>query len=245
MKTLKLTPVLLALFISSLMPALGQQETDKRKQEEAMKKHQERVTVITKSQKDLEKAMAESIATQEKALNTKKELGIMGDEQFLQQAAALQDYKMKLDELKSTGDNWGSSTYYGISPKMKFQNGAFEMAEPYSIFSADRENSSLSISKTLEDVTFTTDFKYDVKEGSSRISFFVTGSLKVGELKIVMKKPDESTFQEITISPLADVNWNQQFKWDEENAEEYLGTWMISISAAKANGTYRVQINSR
>ncbi|MDD4646099.1 MAG: hypothetical protein PHY99_08935 [Bacteroidales bacterium] len=244
MKTVKFIPVLLTLFATMLMPAFGQHETDKKKQEEAMKKHQERVTIITNSQKGLQKAMAESIANQEKALNKKKEMGIVGDEQFLQQAAALQDYKMKLDELKSTGENWEPQTYYGISPKMKLQNDAYGMAE-YSIFSADRENSSLSISKTLEDVTFTTDFKYDVKEGSSRISFFVTGSLKVGELKIVMKKPDESTFQEITISPLADVNWNQQFKWEEENAEEYLGTWMISISAAKANGTYRVQINSR
>jgi hypothetical protein len=76
-------------------------------------------------------------------------------------------------------------------------------------------------------------------------SFFVTGTLKAGELKITLKKPDQTAFQEFTISPLADVNWNQQFRWEEEESEGYLGKWTISISASKANGTYSVQVNSR
>ncbi|MFA5816957.1 MAG: hypothetical protein WC865_15225 [Bacteroidales bacterium] len=258
MKTTKFAPVLLALFLASLMPAIGQQITDKKKQEEDSKKKKEQVTIIVDTekevqkevQKDLQKAMAESLEAGERALKAKKLNGYMDNlsKEFFRQAEALQDSKRKLEEMRSTGENWEAHTLYG-NPTLTWPGGRWQGGEQDAInvysFNGNRENTSLSISKTLEDVTFSTDFYYDVKNGSSNISFFVNGTLKAGELKITLKKPDKTAFQEITISPLADVNWNQQFRWDEEVTDEYLGKWTISITAAKANGNYRVQVNSR
>jgi len=249
MKTKKITPVLLVLFLASMIPALGQQTIDKKKQEADTRKKQEQVVIIfdsaTNTEKDLQKAMAEALVAEEQALKTKKQIGYLDNQEFFRQAEALQNSKRKLEEMKSSGNNWDAHYNFGYTPPMRFQNGALEIGDVYGNYSGDRENTSLSISKTLEDVTFSTDFYYDVKNGSSTISFFVAGTLKAGELKITLKKPDKTAFQEITISPLADVNWNQQFRWDEEETNEYMGKWTISITAAKANGNYRVQVNSR
>lgn len=247
MKTTKFAPVLLALFLASLVPAIGQQVADKKKQQEDSRKKKEREVMIIDSsintEKELQKAMAESLVAEEQALKTKKQIGLLDNQEFFRQAEALQNSKRKLQEMKSSGRNWDSRTYSDATPFM--WNSNLDLANVYSIYSGDRENNSLSISKTLEDVTFSTDFYYDVKNGSSNVSFFVNGSLKVGELKITLKKPDKTAFQEITISPLADVNWNQQFKWEDDEADQYQGKWIISITAAKANGNYRVQVNSR
>lgn len=250
MKTKILFSILLIILVTSLITVMGQEKTDQKKQEEAAKKKKEPVTIIVDkqkdSQKDLQKAMEESLADEEKALKAKKESGMLNNKEFVEQTEALQDYKKKLEEMKfNYSEDWQTLPQFNAAPHMKFQFAEPGYPNVYEIYSGSRENTSLSISKTLEDVTFSTDFYYDVKNESSNVSFYVTGSLKAGELKITLKKPDKTAFQEITISPLADVNWNQKFTWDEGETEEYLGKWTIAITAAKATGTYRVQVNSR
>jgi biopolymer transport protein ExbD len=250
MKTKISISVLLIILITSLITVMGQEKTDKKKQEEDAKNKKEQVTIIVNTQKDaekdLQKAMEESLAAEEKALKTKKELGYLDNKEFYKQAEALQFSKKKLqEEMKAKGENWDSHTGFAFTAPYRFQMGEQGVPNVYSIYGGDRENTSLSISKTLEEVTFSTDFSYDVKAESSNVSFFVSGTMKAGELKITLEKPDKTAFQEITISPLADVNWNQKFSWDDEESDEYLGKWIISISAAKATGNYRIQVNSR
>jgi hypothetical protein len=247
MKPTKFTSVLVACLLASTITSMGQQISDKRKQEEATKKQKEQVTIIIDSsryaEKELQKALEESLVAEEKALKSRKLNGYLDNQEFFKQAEALHESQKKLQEMKSAGKNWDAFTLYG-NPSMTWRGGENDAVNVYN-FAGGRENTSLSISKSLEDVTFSTDFTYEVKEESSRISFFVSGTLKAGELKITLKKPDKTAIQEFTISPLADVNWNQQFNWDEDEAEGYLGKWIISISANKANGNYRVQVNSR
>jgi hypothetical protein len=242
--------VLLIILITSLISVMGQEKTDKKKQEEEVQKKKEQVSIIidgkkVNSEKDLQKAMAEALEAEEKSLKARKDLGVLDNQAYLKEAQSLQGYKEKLDDMRNKRENWYDQSSFSVNPRVAmpfFEQGVNNV---YSIYPGNKENTSLSISKTLEDVTFSTDFYYDVKDGSSNISFYVSGSLKAGELKITLKKPDKTAFQELTISPLADVNWNQQFKWDEDETEGYLGKWTISISAAKANGNYRVQVNSR
>ncbi|MFA6481928.1 MAG: hypothetical protein WCW62_05085 [Bacteroidales bacterium] len=247
MKTKILISVLLIILITSLITVMGQETTDRKKQEADAKKKQEKVAIIVDTKKDtekeLQKAMSDALAAEEKALDVKKEKGYLNNQEYLQQVEAIKDSKRKLQEMRYLGNWEKAATLYG-NPSITWQGGPGDAVNIYN-FGHNRENSSLSISKSLEDVTFSTDFYYEVKEGTSNISFFVNGNVKAGELKITLKKPDKSAIQEFTISPLADVNWNQQFSWDEEESDGYLGKWSISISASKANGTYRVQVNSR
>lgn len=248
MKATRFTPVLFGLFLAAMMPAMGQQEADKKKQEAdaQRKKEQVRIVVDSKkdSQKDLQKAMEESLAAEEQMLKAKKDNGYINNMEFYVLSDKLKEDQKKLEQqMKIESPDWEVARLHG-TPSISWKGGENDAFNIYK-YGMNSENSSLSISKNLEDVTIANDFYYDAKTGSTNISFFVNGSLKAGELKITLKKPDKTTFQEFTISPLADVNWNQSFHWDEEETDEYLGKWAISISASKANGNYRVQVNSR
>lgn len=249
MKTKISITVILLTFLTSLITVMGQEKTDKKKQEEDLQKAKERSMIIIDSKKNTEKelqnALNESFTVQEKALKEKLDGGYIDSKTFEKELLDIREHQKKMQELKFNPDIWGPVQNFSYSTPYRFDFGSNRPGNVYEAFSRDRENTSMSISKTLEDVTFATDFTYDVKKESSNVSFFVTGTLKAGELKITLKKPDKTAFQEITISPLADVNWNQQFSWEDDEADQYVGKWIISISAAKANGNYRVQVNSR
>ena len=240
--------VLLMILISSLITVMGQEKTDKKKQEEETLKKKEQVTIILDSKKDaeleLQKALSESLEAEEKALKATYEKGMMDSKDYEKQAEALKEYHKKMKGFQIRTEIEDPSYNFMFTPSVRWQSGDNDFGA-LNYYRQDRENTSLSISKSLEDVTFSTDFYYDVKEESSQVYFYVTGTLKAGELKITLKKPDKTAFQEITISPLADVNWNQLFRWDEEESDDYLGKWLISISAVKPVGNYRVQVNSR
>jgi len=250
MKTSKFKLAVLVFFLASLIPALGQQVKDKKKQEEDARKKSENMVIVIDSavnsntQKEMIKAMSEALKAQENVLQERRKLGVLDDKEFFDQAESLQNSKRKFEEKISKGQ-YISPFSYSYTPAMRWKSDNSGMINAYGVYNPDHENTSLNISKSLEDITFSTDFYYDVKSGSSTVSFFVSGSLKAGELKITMKKPDKTAFQEFTISPLADVDWNQQFKWEEDEADQYQGKWMISITAAKATGNYRIQVNSK
>ena len=66
-----------------------------------------------------------------------------------------------------------------------------------------------------------------------------------GTLLIRLLKPGGEVLQEIEISPLADVSWNQDLRWDEdEDLNENLGTWLIVVSAKGASGHYSVNVRA-
>jgi hypothetical protein len=234
------------------MTVMGQEKTDKKKQEQELMKKKEQVSIIIDAKKDaqfeLQQALQESIEAEQEALELKFKEGYMDNKTYQKDLETLMERQKKLKDLESLyhGDFWGPNSGFAIAaPSMRYKFDAESLGNLYMPYDGRRENTSISISKTLEDVTLSLDFSYDVKAESSSISFFVTGTLKAGELQITLKRPDKTAFQEINISPLADVNWNQSFRWEEEDSEEYIGKWIISISAAKANGNYKVQVNSR
>jgi hypothetical protein len=239
MKTKIFTQVLLLVFLASLGGVMAQNKTDKVIKEEINKDGKEETTIIVDGKKltgdELEKELAKIRQHQE--YQFKKQLD---QEQLQIQKEALDSYKQSLEDLKEKGvDN------YYVLPRPDRWSGLYnQMDDNLGIWSM-KQNNSLGISKDLADVTNATDFTYEVKEDNSNISFMVNGTLSAGELKITLKKPDGKAFQDITISPLADIDWNQQFNWDEENQDEYLGKWIISIKADKAKGKYTVRVNSR
>jgi hypothetical protein len=252
MKTKVAIWVLLMVLITSLITVMGQEKQDKSKQSQDSLKKKEQIKIYYDARKDavvdLQKAMEESLKAQEKALQEKKKNGYIDDQQFLREAQALKDYQKKLEERQSRIDEFDNQGTW-VMPDLPEYNFKYfprnDALRSFGIYSGNRENNSMNISKSLEDVTYSTDFSYDVKEGSNMVSFSVNGAVKSGELKISLKKPGKTTFQEFTISPLADVNWSQQFRWDDDEAEGYTGKWIISLSAVKATGNYRIQVNSR
>lgn len=107
------------------------------------------------------------------------------------------------------------------------------------------DQNSLSIQKELAEETSAADFVYEVKEGAEGMALHINGSIESGKVKIVIKKPDGEVFNEYTLSPLANVNWNQNIHFEDDEAETLQGKWTVTVSADKAKGKYSVQINGR
>ncbi len=244
MKTKIYTQFLLVVFLASATGVMAQTKTEKEvKSVEGPKKTQ--VTTIVDGKKlteeELKKELEAVRSINEKELKKLQENRSFQEDAIRLNREAYQIQRKAIADLKEQGlDN------YVVVPDVIRHSADFynQFGQTYNVWS-NRENSSLSISKALSDVTFATDFNYEVKEGTFTISFDVNGTLSAGELKIIMKKPDGKTFQEITMSSLADVNWNQTFRWEEDDQDEFLGKWTISIKADKAKGNYSVRVNSR
>jgi hypothetical protein len=238
MKAKIYTPLLLTVFIASFGAAIGQTKTEKELKEEDLKKKQQ-VIVIGNDKKLTEEQLKKELeAVRSLQMD---ELKAAKEDQFRIQKEALDSYKKSMEVFKKQGiDN-----YYVVPPVGRLERDDYsDIGRHYNIWSLD-ENSTLSISKDLADVTTSNDFTYEIKQGTYSINFRVDGSLSSGEMKISFKKPDGKVFQEMVISPLADINWNQSFRWEEEDENDFLGKWTISIKADKAKGEYSVRVNSR
>jgi hypothetical protein len=235
MKAKIYTPILLVAFLAGSSGAVGQVQTDKKEQGE---KKQSETVIIRDGRRisgtELEKELQEIRQRhEEQRLKTQRE--------------AMESYKKSMEEFKKQGLDTNFEDFKVLPPTIRwnYTEPLNYYYNPETYLLGLKENSSLGISKNLADVTFASDFYYDVKEGNSTISFDVDGTMSAGELKIALKKPDGKTFQEFTISPLADVNWSQVFRWEEEDEDEFLGKWTIAIKADKATGSYNVKVNSR
>ncbi len=229
MKTRIITQILLVVFLAPVGGVMAQNKTEKEKKET------EKTIII-----DGKKLTGEELEKELQKIKESHEFELQNLEKnmFYNEKEALEQYKQQLQDI----DRDRVAPYYrrggvvATVPGITFDN--------YNVW-ALTQNNSLNISKDLQDVTYATDFSYEVKNDNSTISFNVNGSLSGGELKIILKKPDGTVFQEIKISPLADINWNQQFSWEEDDQDDYLGKWVISMKADQAKGKYSIRVNSR
>ncbi|MFH0760561.1 MAG: hypothetical protein V2A67_03560 [Bacteroidota bacterium] len=238
MKTKIFTQIFLIVFLSSLGGVMAQNKTEKTIKEETNKDGKKETSIIVDGKKltgeELEKELAKVRQHQELVFKNQQQ------EQMKIQKEAMESYKQSLEELKEKG----VEGFVALPRPDRWTNSGYMIADNYNIWSM-KQNNSLIISKDLADVTNATDFTYEVKEDTYNISFSVNGTLNAGEMTIIFKNPQGKNFQELTISPLADINWNQEFEWNEDNQDEYLGKWMVSIKAANAKGKYNVRVNSR
>jgi hypothetical protein len=154
-------------------------------------------------------------------------------------------------------DNAKNFQYHFKSPNWESKDGEsvffhgedfnFEMPKinsgVYSIYSGNQDN--LSIKKNLTDETSSADFSYEVKSGASGLAISVTGEIESGKVKVVIKRPDGEVYNEYTLSSLANVNWKQNIKFEDQEESQYLGKWTVNVNAEGAKGSYRVDMRER
>jgi hypothetical protein len=128
-------------------------------------------------------------------------------------------------------------------PDIKMDYPQFK-GQVYSVFGGSQNN--LEINKNLTaDETSTADFNYEVKKGANGISVNVEGAIDSGKVKVTIKLPNGEVYNEYSLSPLANVNWNQTISIDEENEAGYIGKWTVTVAAEKAKGNYSVKLGER
>ncbi|MFO7616812.1 MAG: hypothetical protein R6V75_06140 [Bacteroidales bacterium] len=233
MKTIMNTLVVLAALMVPLSGTMAQVKTETQKKEEQAGKSEKTYVIDSRklSEEEFKKEMEDLMRDQYIDLRKLRE------EQFQMQKEVGESYKKAAEEMRKHGQH-----YISVVPP-DGRNREWNLY--YGDIWNPEGSSSLNISKNLDNLTHSTDFAYQVKEGNLSIGFTAKGSLTGGEMKILMRKPDGKVFQEINISPLADVNWNQQFRWKTEEQAEFLGTWTIIIKAEKASGNYSLRVTSK
>ena len=137
--------------------------------------------------------------------------------------------------------NWhgsnGETIVIGDNENLKLNIPEFK-GQYYSFGNLNQDN--LSINKELTEETSAADFNYEVKPGVKKLSVMVSGSIDAGKVKITINKPNGEVYNEYTLSPLANVNWNQTISFEDQEETQYVGKWTVSVSAEKAKGKYNV-----
>jgi hypothetical protein len=232
--------------------AMAQADEAREQVREAMEQQREVMDEQREAMKEQKKAMEEKVMVLRHS--NMDRLGQMKQKQ-----------EMELEVLKDL--NGKQFHYYYKTPKYSFKTPkySFKGTDPsvidvpdvqvdipdipefkggvYTVFS-DNQN-MLSINKDLTDETSSADFNYEVKEGSNGISVNVDGAIDAGKVKILIKRPDGEVYNEYTLSPLANVSWNQTIKFEGQVESEYVGKWVVTVSAEKAKGKYNVHISGR
>ena len=72
----------------------------------------------------------------------------------------------------------------------------------------------------------------------------VGGSVKEGEINIVITLPNGEELKDLTIDTSADIQFSQSVKISEEE-DKYYGQWEYSVESNKASGHYRLSIQTR
>jgi len=102
--------------------------------------------------------------------------------------------------------------------------------------------SQLTIRKNFRGTTNTSKGNFDVESDIRRLRCMINGSVKEGEITILVEYPDGKKFKELTINSSADINFSQSISIEEDEADKYVGSWSYVIKADKAEGSYMLQI---
>jgi hypothetical protein len=230
--------LILGLILSGIEVQAQSKKTEKEKQEQMKRMEEELKLKHLERQAEIERILQDAKVLEEEQLQE------LLEKQQSYREQAMDSYKKAMEERKGVmrleERDWPIFT----ETLPEIYGSAYR-----GFYSESRESTSLSIQKDIEELTFETKFKYDIKgndfphEGSFR--FNAQGTVKDGTILIELIRPDGDIVQEFEVSPLADVKWSQLISWDEENQDDNIGTWTITVSAKQATGSYSVTVKAK
>jgi hypothetical protein len=220
----------------------------------AMEKHREAMESYREAMEEYRQQMEEKRSELNEKLRELREKNQQEINEWREQNEEnLLDLREDLEEL---GDLHKRHYYYYKTPEFQFKriepyvfeapNFKFDMpALKGGVYSLFTDQDVLNIEKNLDGETSSADFTYEVKKGVTGLAVVVNGSIESGKVVVGIKKPDGSLFNQYTLSPLANVNWHQNLRFEDEEESSYLGKWTVTVSADQAKGKYDVRINMR
>jgi len=228
--------------IVGLILSGGDSMAQSKKEKKAKKEKEEKLIELSIIEEKLETQKEQQLKELEALLNAKyldeEKLKHIIEEQSKAQKYALEGYHFDMKDIKKDLEKMNVPVMDFRVMKDHFPANVSDW------YGQSKESTSLTIRKTIEDLTFSTKFKYNVQEGSNSFHFVANGSIEDGTILIKLINPSGKTIHEFEVSPLADVNWSQNFVWDEENAKKNTGTWTIMVSAKQATGRYSVSVRA-
>jgi len=110
-------------------------------------------------------------------------------------------------------------------------------------FGGSQDSETLEFRKTVNESSFSKDFKFQVESTAKKVSISVSGDCKEGEIRIKILMPGGNTYTEVLLDEYGSVNWNKSFGIDEEDTSK-TGEWKFNIVAKEATGNFRLSIKS-
>jgi ATPase subunit of ABC transporter with duplicated ATPase domains len=105
-------------------------------------------------------------------------------------------------------------------------------------------SSQFSISKTFSGETKKSDGTFEVDESIRYLSLSLSGKVKSGSITIILLLPGGEEYRRLTIDDSADIQFSQNLIISEDE-KKYYGNWKYIIDAKNAEGTYRLNLNTR
>jgi len=256
MKTIKqLTIVILALMAAGMGSTLGAQTT---KETEIQKKEAERLQRESeKSSEQVQKALKLHEEELRKALEETKraqkdEWQKLSEDQIRKQQGYIENYRRNRERWEEQNQRQSRAFHYVMPPDQYrlFDGKEFLSTEPFKMIQdfegivVMSDATTLDISKDLEEVDYENDFSYEVPIDSRSLSVMIRGDLDDGLLRFSLIRPGGKVSQDFEITPLASMQWNQTLRWDEEDADQFAGKWIIRIKADNATGHYRATVRN-
>jgi hypothetical protein len=104
---------------------------------------------------------------------------------------------------------------------------------------------SLNLSKSFmgENISSKTDF--EVAKGQKAVSLSLSGKCSKGEITVTIILPGGDTFENLSITTAADINWSAMLPIKEGEENKYTGKWKLEVKSNGAEGKYNLNISSR
>lgn len=129
------------------------------------------------------------------------------------------------------GHSSGSNGYY--NPYVMPNGGNF-------MFYGDPERTTLDLSKTMIEDTFSTTTVFDVDRETSTFIISISGDCRAGTIAIKVIMPDGKVYADLLIDEFGNLNWRKIFSISETENVDKVGTWKFQIDSTGASGHFKI-----
>lgn len=218
----------------------------------------QRINAQEKSKEEKEKELQELIDEQKKAMVEQKKIKEEAlrdareaiDESNLEVQKAmekLKDVKVDVenpqfqDQMMRVYRNYNGNRSYSTGDPFVYTPG-FDFYGRH--FGEDSERTSWDFSKSIKETSFERDYIIDVEKSVSTVMMSIVGDCKMGEIRIKIIMPNGKTYSDIVIDEFGNLNWKKSFNVSETENEDKTGAWKFEIKSVKANGYFKISLQT-
>ncbi len=190
------------------------------------------------------KAMVEQKKTQEEAM---KEARKAFEESNSEVQKAMEDMKTKAedpefrDQMMKVYRNYNGNRSFSTGEPFVYTPG-FDFYGRH--LGDDSERTSWEFSKSIKETSFERDYIIDVEKSVSNVMMSIVGDCKMGEIRIKIIMPNGKTYSDIVIDEFGNLNWKKSFNVTESENEDKKGAWKFEIKSIKANGYFKISLQT-
>ena len=223
MKTLRISGILIALVIFSLTGQRAEAQSQSPQTDEELERE---------FQEEERRMMLEQ---------RKKEYDLQLKQMEQEMQMRKMEREMQMKQMEAEAD----ARQYAREQEMLLLRSAGNEEGKYFIpFGGPANQTQLTLRNTFHGGSDTSEGDFEVDEETRFIRCVINGKVREGEIHILVTDPSGDVFKELTISPAAEISYNQSLTIKEGEGKKYFGTWEYEVESDEASGSYMLQIST-